>query len=204
MTSSLSTTSLPPGPAFLWAGSKILQGKELAGELWSFGIFFCGFCMCPRQDSNHWECFLLLISVFPDSKNIWMDEDFFLPFLLKCLCGHRQLMKQTKDRQCWKMIGKEKGNTVQTSAFCYYNAIFSLVRSPYCSLHWLFTGHKKFIKWLFILQYQYVSSQIVHSLLLIFFETQSTIRKFSCRGATGKKEDTNIPLMKNNNDNEVF
>lgn len=94
---------------------------------------------------------------------------FFLPFLLECHCGYRQLMKRTKERQCCKIIRKEKGNTIQTNVFCCYNAIFSLVFSPYCSLLQLFAGDKKFIKWLFILQYQYVLSQIVHSLQLIFF-----------------------------------
>lgn len=170
MASSLSTTSPPPGPALSWAGSKILQGKELTGEFWSFGILLLWVFVCVsetgHQPTGVFSCTNRCFCWYLIHLDGW---GFFLPFLLECLCGHRQLMKRTKERQCCKIIRKEKGNTVQTNAFCYYNAIFSLVCGPYCSLHWLFSGDKKFIKWLFILQYQYVLSQIVYSLPLIFF-----------------------------------
>lgn len=168
MASSLSITSPPSGPALSQAASKILQGRELGRELQSFGISLLWVFVCPKQNTNKVECFLVLINVFAGIRNVWMDA-FFLPSLLECLCGHRQLMKRTKERRCCKIIRKEKEDTVQANALCYYNAISRLVCSSYCSLHWLFTGDKKFIKWLFILQYQYVLSQIVYSLLLIFF-----------------------------------
>lgn len=143
--------------------------------------------VCQKQDINNVECFLVLISVFADIRNIWMDV-FFLPSLLECLCGHRQLMKRTKERQCCKIIRKEKEDTVQANAFCYYNAIFSLVCSSYCSLHWLFTGDKKFIKWLFILQYQYVLSQIVYSLPLIFFKHKAPSESLAAGGLQARRK----------------
>lgn len=132
------------------------------------GFCFCGFlCMSEtgHQPAGVFSCTNKWFSWYQKHLDGW----FFSYLSYWNVCGHRKLMKRTKARQCCKIIRKEKGNTVQTNAFCYYNAIFSLVCSPYCSLHWLFTGDKKFIKWLFILQYQYVLSQIVHSLPLIFF-----------------------------------
>lgn len=85
MASSLSTTSPPPGPAFSWAGSKILQEKSLMRSFDNLGYCFCGFlCVC-KTGHRQLESFLVLIGGFPHKKNICMDGVFFLPFLLESL-----------------------------------------------------------------------------------------------------------------------
>lgn len=141
MASSLSTTSPPPGSTFFsWAGSKILQGKSLLGSLGRLGFCFCGFsCVskAERQPTGVLSCTNRCFSWCLKHLDGWFYF-FFLPFLLECVCGHRQLMKRTKERQCCKIIrkGKHCSNKCILLLKCHFQSYLQPLLFLTLALHW--------------------------------------------------------------------